>query len=593
MAQGVDRREFIKVAGGAAVGISADLPAGNAFGADSSGKAETIFKGGTILTMADGRPNVEAVAVSAGRILAAGSESDILKLADDKTKIVDLKGATLLPSFVDAHGHFMNAPQIVKWANVSGVPAGPVTSIADVVKELKTHKEKLKIASGEWIIAYGYDMSNLSDGREMTRDDLDPSFPDNPILVIHSSNHGAVLNSAAFAKVGIDASTLTPPSGVILRKPGSNEPAGLLMETAFLPIFATLPQPTEEELLGTFNEAQQLYARAGVTTVQEGATHGKDLKLLRKAADQGRFYLDIVSLPLVFEVPAMVKEYFPSFQGGPMEVPKEAANAFGTYKNRLKLQGVKIVLDGSNQGKTGFWSKPILTPGPTGEANWRGSPIIPPETTNKAVAELYDKGIQVFCHCNADAAIDMMIDAHRAAGGNAGKDRRTVIIHSQIMRPDQLDDYVELGLSPSFFTVHTFFWGDVHLENLGEERAFFMSPMASAKAKGIRFSNHNDFSVTPMDPMRMVHSAMVRTSRSNKVIGPNERVDAWTALKAITIDAAWQIREEDQKGTIEVGKLADLVILDSNPMNVETGKILDIAVVETFKEGKSVYKKAA
>ena len=569
------------------------MRAGVTMGADLKGNAETIFKGGTIITMVDGTPEVQAVAVADGRILAAGSEADIMLLSNDQTKIIDLKGATLMPSFIDAHGHFMNAPQVVNWANVSGVPAGPVKSIADIIKAIQEHKEKLKIGAGEWIVGYGYDMTNLSEGRELTRDDLDPHFPDNPVMLIHSSNHGAVFSSAGFAKVGIDASTPTPPSGVILRKPGSNEPAGLLMETAFLPIFAAMPQPTEEQLLDTFDEAQQLYARAGVTTCQEGATHGKDLRLLRKAAEQGRFYLDIVSLPLVFEIPAMVKEYFPNFQGGPMEIPEESADAFGTYKNRLKLQGVKIVLDGSNQGKTGFWTKPILTPGPEGEKNWRGSPTIPPETANKAVAELYAKDIQVFCHCNADAAIDMMIDAHKAAGGNNGKDRRTVIIHSQIMRPDQLDAYVELALSPSFFTVHTFFWGDVHVENLGEERAFFMSPMASAKANGIRFSNHNDFSVTPIDPMRMVHSAMARISRSNKVIGPNERIDAWTALQAITIGAAWQIREEGTKGTIEAGKLADLVILDANPLTAETDKILDIAIVETFKDGKSVYKKTA
>jgi hypothetical protein len=158
------------------------------------------------------------------------------------------------------------------------------------------------------------------------------------------------------------------------------------------------------------------------------------------------------------------------------------------------------------------------------------------------------------------------------------------------MRPDQLDDYAELGFSPSFFTVHTFFWGDEHVANLGEDRAYFMSPMKSADAKGIRFSNHNDFSVTPIDPMRMIWSAVKRESRSGRIIGPDERVDRWNALKALTINAAWQYFEEDEKGSIEAGKLADLVILDANPLTVETDDILNIKVVETLKEGKSVYK---
>ena len=470
---------------------------------------------------------------------------------------------------------------------------GPVTSIADIITVLKAHVEKFKLKPGEWILGYGYDVTNLSDGRQCSRDDLDPHFPDNPVMLIHVSNHGAVLNSKGFAKVGIDVTTETPPGGMILRKAGSNEPDGLIMETAFLPIFAKMPQPSEEELLDTLDAAQQIYASVGVTTCQEGATHAKDVAFLKKGAEQGRFYLDIVSLPLVLEVPALVKEYFPDFTGGPKQIPDTAKESFGTYKNRLKFAGIKFALDGSPQGKTAFWSQPLLTPGPGGEENWRGQPLFPPELVIKAVKEVYDKGIQIFCHCNGDAAIDMMIDAARAAGMKADQDRRTVIIHSQFQRPDQLDSYVELGFSPSYFTVHTFFWGTTHVENTGKDRAYFISPMASAIKKGLHCSNHNDFSVTPMDPMRMTWSAVTRRSREGDIIGPDERIDVWQALKALTIEAAWQIREEDQKGTIAPGKLADLVILDGNPLTVETDKILDIKTVETFKEGKTVYRKAA
>jgi predicted amidohydrolase YtcJ len=556
----------------------------------SNTTAETIFRGGTILTMDDLCPQVEAVAIAGGRILAAGTEAEVMNTGNDATVIVDLDGNTLLPSFIDAHGHFMNAPQVVKWANVSGPPVGPVTCIADIITVLKAHVEKFKLKPGEWIIAYGYDVTNLSDGRQCSRDDLDPHFPDNPVMLIHSSNHGAVLNSKGFAEVGMDASTETPPGGMILRKGGSNEPDGLIMETAFLPVFANMPQPTEKERLDTLDAAQQIYASVGVTTCQEGATHAHDLKFMRLAADQGRFYLDIVSLPLVVEVPKMVQEYFPDFTGGPMAIPDTAAESFGTYKNRLKLQGVKMLVDGSPQGKTAFWTEALLTGGPAGEENWRGAPLFPPELINKVAKELYDKGIQVFCHCNGDAAIDMMIDAARAAGVKADQDLRTVIIHSQFQRPDQLDSYVELGFSPSYFTVHTFFWGTTHVENAGKERAYFISPMSSAIRKGLHCSNHNDFSVTPMEPMRMVWSAVTRRSREGEIIGPDERIEVWPALKALTIEAAWQIREEDSKGTIAPGKLADLVILDANPLTVETDKILDIKVVETFKEGKSVYK---
>ncbi len=552
--------------------------------------AEKIFRGGPILTMEDGQRQVEAVAIAGGRIIATGTEAEVMASATDATEIVDLNGNTLMPSFIDAHGHFMNAPQIVQWANVSGPPVGPVETIPDIIEALNAHVEQLNIQSGEWIIGYGYDINNLKEGRELSRNDLDPHFPDNPVLLIHVSNHGAVLNSKAFAAVGIDASTPTPPGGLILRQAGSNEPDGLLMETAFLPVFANLPQPSEEELLDTLDAAQQIYASAGVTTCQEGATHAKDLKFLLKAAEQERFYLDIYALPMVLEVPTLVREYFPSFANPDTELPDTASESFGTYNNRLKLQGVKMIVDGSPQGKTAFWSEPLLTDGPGGEKNWRGEPLFPPEVINRAAKELYDKGIQVFTHCNGDAAIDMMIDAARAAGVTAADDARTVIIHSQFMRPDQLDAYVELGFTPSFFTVHAFYWGDVHIANTGKERSDFISPMVAAQKKGIRFTNHSDFSVTPMEPMRMAWSAVARTSRTGQILGPDQRVDMWTSLKALTIDAAWQIREDDSKGSIAPGKLADLVILDGNPMTVTLDDVLNIQVVETFKEGNSVYR---
>ncbi|MEB3306361.1 MAG: amidohydrolase [Cyanobacteriota bacterium] len=552
--------------------------------------ASLIFRGGTILTMVEDRPRVEALAIADGRILAAGNEAEVMATAGEGAEVIDLAGRTLMPSFIDAHGHFVNALQIVRWVNVSGVPAGPVTCIADILRVLREHVAAHPVKPGEWIIGYGYDVSNLSDGRQLSRDDLDPVFPANPVLLIHSSNHGAVLNSAGFAMVGIDASTPDPAGGLILRKAGGKEPDGLLMETAFLPIFAAMPQPTEEELLAAFDAAQQIYARKGISTVQEGATNAKDLKLIVKAGQQGRLYLDVVCLPLVLEVPKLVKESFPDFTGGPMELPDTASESFGSYHNRVKLAGIKCLIDGSPQGKTAFWSQPLLTGGPNGEANWRGQPLFAPELIHQIVKEIASKHIPIFCHCNGDAAIDLIIDAARAAGITAEQDRRTVIVHSQFVRPDQLDAYVELGFSPSFFTVHAFFWGDVHVENLGRERAYFLSPMASAVAKGLHCSNHNDFSVTPVEPMRMVYTAVERISRKGEVIGPDQRVSPWQALKALTIEAAWQIREEREKGTIEAGKLADLVILDADPTSIPTAKILDITVVETFKEGKSVYR---
>ncbi len=441
----VSRRTLIKTTGVGALFASGAFGFPRTAGAQSGTPVEVIFRGGAIITVEQGQPVAEALAIGGGRIIAVGPEAEIMALATPQTKIHDLAGGAVLPGFVDSHGHFMNAPQIVAWANVSGPPVGPATSIAEVVAELKAHTERRAIPEGEWVIGYGYDATVYSDGREMTRDDIDAVLPNHLVLVIHVSNHGCVLNSLAFKKFGLDETTPTPEGGTIARREGSNEPLGLLMETAFIPIFAQLPKPTEMELMASLDEAQVLYTSRGVTTAQEGATHKPDLEFLIRAADQGRFKIDIVALPLVLEFPALIAEYAPNFQGGPMELPAATAQAFGTYRNRLKLQGVKIPLDGSPQGKTAFWTEPLLTGGPEGEEDWVGFPLFPPEIVTPVVAEFVKKGIQIFAHANGDAAIDMIIEATRAAGVKAADGRRDVVIHSQFMRPEQLDGLCRAG----------------------------------------------------------------------------------------------------------------------------------------------------
>lgn len=588
----ISRRTLLKAGGSAAALGGLPWPASAAGNATDSA-ADVIFHGGSIITVNDAQPSVEAVAVKDGKIVATGAANDIrAKWTGPATRVVDLGGKTLVPGFIDGHGHFMNAPRVVNWANVSPVPAGPVKTIPDILKALQDNVSQRAIAKGEWVMAFGYDGTALAEGRELNRLDLDSILPDHPVMCIHVSNHGAVLNTLALKTFDVTADTPTPPAGVILREPGSNQPAGLLMETAFMPIFAKMPQPSEAEMLELLKPAQMMYASKGMTTAQEGATHADELAFLRKAAAQDRFVIDLVSLPFIAEVPKILEEYLSAGTDGKTIVLGDPSLEFGSYKGRLKLGGVKFVTDGSPQGKTAFWTKPLLTGGPAGEKDYVGSPTFPKEV----IADLYKKvtanGIQIWSHANGDAAIDIVIDSATGAGVAAGDDRRHIVIHSQCMRPEQLESYVKLGLSPSFFTAHTFFWGDVHVTNLGQERADFMSPMNSAQAKGLRFSNHNDFMVTPIDPMRMIWSAVKRTSKSGAIIGPDQRVDVMTALKAITIYPAWHYREEASKGSIEVGKLADLVILDNNPLTVPLDDILNIQVVETFKEGRSIYSSA-
>lgn len=537
--------------------------------------ADTIYLGGPILTMDGPTPTyAEAVAVEAGRIQFVGSEAEALRRKGSETTVRNLAGRTMLPGFIDAHSHFTMALNILNQANVSIPPVGPCTDIPSVVAALNNFQRHARIPAGGFIVGWGYDQDGLAEKRHVTRLDLDPHFPDHKVILIHVSSHGAVLNSKALEFAGIDAKTETPPGGVIARLPGSSEPAGLLMETAFLPLLKKFPQPSDEQRLALMKPAQMMYAREGYTHAQDGSSFVADMDFLMKAADSGALFLDLAALPSFVDMPKWINN--PKYR-------------FREYRNRLKFQGVKFVQDGSPQGKTAFVSKPYLTGGPDGRPGWRGETTQPRDEFLKQTKAALDAGLQLFVHANGDATIDQVIDAVESAGITAAKDRRTVVIHSQFQRPDQLDRYARLGMSPSYFTNHTFFWGDVHIRNIGLEKAAFISPIAAARAKGLVFSNHTDFTVTPLNPFLVIWTAMARQSRSGVILGPDQRVDAHTALQGLTTGPAWQLFEENRKGMIREGLLADFVILSGDPLKTGVEKIRDLMVVETIKEGTTVY----
>jgi predicted amidohydrolase YtcJ len=379
-------------------------------------------------------------------------------------------------------------------------------------------------------------------------------------------------------KWGLSARTKTPPGGVIVRKPGTREPWGLIMETAYLPIFASLPQPTKEQEIEWSHAAQRLYARHGITTAHEGATHLADLDVMKRAAAGGDTLIDVIAYPFITDLDKVLLKY-----------PKET---WGTYENRLKIGGVKITIDGSPQGKTAFFTKPYLTGGPGGEKNWKGELTFPEPVITKAVKTVYDLGVPLNLHANGDGAIDAFLRAHeKAAAGDLGKERNVTMIHSQFVRKDQLDKYVQYKIRPSLYTLHTYYFAEAHIANRGLEQAAYISPMRDAIDKGLVPTNHTDFVVAPLDQMFMLWSAVNRTSRTGTVIGADQRVTPLEALKAMTINVAHQYGEQASKGSLEVGKRADLVVLDQNPLKVEPMKIKDILVVETIKDGRSVYQR--
>jgi hypothetical protein len=545
-------------------------------GALRAAPAERIIRGGPIVTVNPAQPAAEAVAIAAGRIVAVGSEADVMKLAGPETVVTDLAGQTLVPGFVDGHSHFFSVVTVQTSALCASPPAGPCTSVADVIAQLEELQQRRKIAAGELILGYGYDPDLLAEKRPPTKQELDAAFPDNPVMIVHVSSHGAMLNSRALAKFGITAATPTPPGGVIGREPGSQEPSGLLFETAFLPIFSRISGPGPEETLQLLRSGQELYAKQGITTAQEGATMKQQLDLLRMAAARSLLEIDVVALPFITEIDAI-------FAGKPPVADKD-------YQKRLRIGGVKIVADGSPQGKTSWFTTPYLTGGPTSEKDWRGEPSFSQPELVAMVRKVYEGGAPLFVHVNGDAAIDAFLEAHRAASGDDPiRPRGTVGVHSQFIRRDQLQKYKAWNITPSFFTIHCFYFGDVHVANRGLAAAEFISPLKTARALGLRPSNHTDFNVAPLDQLFTIHTAVNRMSRSGRVLGEGERVTPLEALEAVTIDGARQYGEEGRKGSIEPGKLADLVILSGNPLAVEPAAIQQIHVVETIKEGKTIW----
>jgi len=577
----------------------------------------TVYLGGDILTMKGNEPHyVEALVVRDGKIAFVGSKPEALKTAGAGAARIDLGGRTLLPGFIDAHGHI--ADYVGTWGQVdlSPPPVGDTKSIADIQRKLRDALAANPPKDGDFLWANNYDDSLLAEGRHPLRADLDAVSTTVPIAVRHASGHLLAANSKALEVLGLGKDAKDPDGGHMRRDPTTGDMTGVMEEQALMPFLARMPQPEPAEWSRRFLEVQKMWASYGLTTAQDGLSQPSVVIGIRRADADGKGLIDVVMYPMYLLFDKALKgeqtlegiEYFAPGstlsnmgretppQGLPANAtladPATAKLPVGVYVGHSKIQGIKIPLDGSPQGKTAFLSKPYKVPPPGQDTHYRAYPMMPQADIDAWADAAYKYKIQILVHCNGDAAADMFIEAIRKAQAKYGKpDIRPVMIHAQTVRPDQVDAMKELGIIPSFFTAHTFFWGDWHVnETLGAERAAHISPMAYAWQQGMVFTNHNDSPVVPPDMMRLVWTAVNRVSRSGQVVGPDERVSPYVALKAITDFAAYQYFEEGAKGTLEAGKRADLVILERNPLKVDPMTIKDIKVVETVKDGNSIFK---
>jgi predicted amidohydrolase YtcJ len=575
-------------------------------------KADLIIGNGTIVTMDPARPVAEAVAIAGALIIGVGTQAEIeARFAGPATRRLDLAGRTLLPGFIDPHSHI--AQFVLTWGTpvLNPPPVGTVRAIPDIIRLLREDIARRNPPAGETIFAMGYDDSLLAEGRHPNRADLDQVSTTHPVIIVHASGHLLAANSAALAAAGITRDSKAPEGGVIRRSP-DGEPDGVLEELAGLPMLALIKPLPMDEQLRRFAEVQTYYASLGITTAQDGISMAGDVALMREAARRGQLMLDVVSYPrwdmfndviagrqtLDVEIvpPALagasgLTRYLPAAAAAPQLSP-DARTRVGVYDRGLKFGGIKITGDGSPQGKTAYLTRPYVKPPPGMPASYRGYPTVTQEEADRWFDLAWRYGLQVIMHCNGDAAADVMLASVRRAIGTHGKrDLRPVMIHAQMIREDQVSQMAELGIVPSFFTAHTFYWGDWHIaETVGPDRAAGMSPAASALRLGIPFTNHTDANVVPPDHLMAIWTAVNRVSRSGAVVGPAQRIPVHAALAAVTINAAQQYFEETQKGSITVGKLADLIVLDRNPLDVDPAVIKDIRVQATYKAGKLIWR---
>jgi len=538
--------------------------------------ADTLYLGDNIITMQDGAPVATALAVLDGRILAVGAREDLIFHKGEQTEVVELGDRALLPGFIDAHGHFAGQSASLSLANAASPPVGTVRNFGDIQRIIASYMADHAVAPDVWVMARGYDDSLLEEGRHPDRSVLDLVSPDNPVLLTHVSGHMAVVNSAALEILGIDETTPTPTGGEVVRYEGTQNPTGLIKETALSLVFSKLPGGGVEEALVRFEEVQGYYASMGITTVQDGGSSPASLKLLEAAAANGILTLDVVAYP----------------HASSHSLEALLAYDYGTYAGHLKYGGVKFMLDGSPQGKTAWLTRPYLVP-PDGQVEgYRGYAQVDSQVLADELTALYARGIPVLAHANGDAASEQLIVAAEAAVAVHPGDHRTVMIHAQTVRDDQLDRMKGLGMIPSFFAAHTFFWGDWHRDSVfGRERAYRISPTASTVARNMPFTIHNDAPVVPPDMMRLVWATVNRLTRTGDILGPDQRIGVMDALKAITLHAAYQNFEEASKGSLEAGKHADLVILAEDPRAVDPAYLKDVEIGETVFRGKTVYAK--
>ncbi len=536
--------------------------------------APLLIENARIITMDAEAPNADTVYVQDGKIAWIGMAADQPEeLLDDQSELqrIDLQGKTVVPGFVEPHMHLPPLAMLHRFSNV-----GPNRFATSDAALAQLRADAAELEPGDWVVGRQFDPS-LQEGPDyLTKDMLDTVSTEHPVFVYNASLHLAYCNSLALDIAGIDATTQDP-QGAELGRDENGEPNGVLKAGPAMAMVARHnPRLREQNLaeacLGVLSGANQV----GITTLCDqgtGAFQGVgELDLYASLRDSGQ----------------MTARFRYSVSQAAASKWDDADIQWGEGDEWLRRTGWKIVSDGSNQGRTGLQREAFIG------SNSIGMSYIEKDELDATVEKRLREGWAVCVHANGDAAIDRVLDAFAKAKAK-GLDpaaKRCRIEHCSILHDEQIDKMVELGLSPSFLIGHVHYWGKAFVEDIfGPEKAAKLDRTGSCEDLGIRWTVHSDDPVTEMNPLRCIENAVTRNMwRSDQLLSPEERVPVEAALRAMTIDAAWQCHSDHEVGSLETGKFADFVVLAEDPLIIEPERLSQIQVLETWVGGRQVYE---
>ena len=533
----------------------------------------------------------QALCYENGIIQKVGTNEEILKLKEEDTKVINMEGKTILPSFIDSHSHFSAVAN-----SFLEVDLNECTSFEEIKNKILEYKAKNNIADDEWIIANGYDNNILKEQRHPDINFLDTLNINNPVVLKHKSGHMGVFNKKALEILNINENTPSPEGGKIEIKDGKL--TGYLEETAFVNYQKQVPMPSMDKLLKAYEKAQDEYLSYGITTLQEGYMSKELLNIYKELIKQNKLKLDVVGYPDYDSI----KEYAHTFP-----------NSYKKCNNHFKIQGIKMILDGSPQGRTAWMKEPYESEKQNtieNKEDYKGYPAMKYDDIVRNIEYAKENDLQILAHCNGDAAAEEYIKALLECEENGPsyqkqeniqmqeyeqqekklnnsnvqkiKDLRPVIIHAQLISKEDLLKAKEIGAIPSFFVAHVYYWGDVHLKNFGIKRASRISPVKEAVDNNMIFTLHQDSPIIRPNMLETIWCAVKRQTKSGKILGKDERISVYDALKGVTINAAYSYFEEEKKGSIEEGKKAQFVVLDKNILEVPVDEIPSIKIIETI-----------